>query len=531
VFVLERLFLLLSYQPLLQQLLLALTCPSQTQQSAAAPNNAPSSSSNSHPFDGSYSSSKLVEGSRGSSSSSSCRACLLGMLTGGQPLQVLLVLRLLVAVLNCRHLPPELLSMLSILPRKHLQQATASRNMQGGSSLEVLLQVLSQQLQAAGPVDGLSVSAPAAAASSTPHQEGLQVDLQLLLIEQYLPTVPQDSTGAAAAAGSAASSDTGSDSCDSSRVQGYLELLDRWPFSQQQQQQHGSQPDAAAAAVGADASFSGLGLQLLSCLMPLLQLPAVPPLGLWLLGWLLHQLLPVSAVTGAVTADGGSPAAAAAAAGRHRLSNSLGGCTDSFNDDLRLNPTTNSSRAHSRSSSMSSSVDEVSREAWDPSSSTGGLDLQQHSSSAAEAGLEAAGGPPISTTRAISVQSSLGFEPRASVLHTTQQQLLQAALQASHAAFSQQLGSMWCEAVFPLLAVEWPAARDMLLRPVLRASTADLLSGLGAWPVLRVLQQQRQQQQQQGRRAEGHSASAQAALECYLAVQRVVALTQIHEVR
>jgi hypothetical protein len=299
-------------------------------------------------------------------------------------------------------------------------------------------------------------------------------------------------------------------------------------LQQQQQQQHGSSTDAAAAA-DTDASFSGFGLQLLSCLMPLLQLQAVPPLGLWLLGWLLHQLLPVSAVTGAVTADGGSPAAAAAAAGRHRLSNSLGGCTDSFND-LRLQLTTSSSRAHSRSSSVSSSVDEARRGGRGPSSSTGGLDLQQHGSSTTEAGLEAAGPPPLSTTRAISVQSSLGFEPRASVLDATQQQQLQAALSAAHAAFTQQLGSMWCEAVFPLLAVEWPAARDMLLRPVLRASSADLLSGLGAWPVLRVLQQQRQQQQQQGSRSEGHSASAQAALECYLAVQRVVALTQIQEV-
>jgi hypothetical protein len=337
------------------------------------------------------------------------------------------------------------------------------------------------------------------------------------------------------AVGSTNSDGSGDAGDSSTRATQHLLTLDCWTTQQQ-------------PAAGSSCTFAGFGQQLLSSLVPLLQLPGLPPLGLWLLGWLLHQLLPVSAVIGATAAGNGSSlcantaavaAGAAGADGRQRSSQSLGGTAE---DNLVWEGGSSSrqlSRTDSESSSGSPSEGSVGRHERNTSSIGGSGPRYQQGSSAADSGLEPSPGPPLSTTRAISVQSSLGGpEPRASVLTPEQQHLLQGALDAAHAAFAQQLGSMWCEAVFPLLALEWPAARDMMLRPVLRASSSDLLSGCGVWPVLRALQQQQQQRgqqqgrqlQQQGSWCEGHSESAQAALESYLAVQRVVALTQIQEV-
>ena len=546
VYVLERVFLLVSYQPLLQQLLLALTCGVAQQQ---APSNS-SSSSSSHPLQDSSSSSSRADNSSssGSSAGSSCRACLLAMLQSGQPLPVLLVLRLLVAMLNSKHLQPELLIALSLLPRKHLQQQ-GSKGSAGSSSLEAMVQLLHQQLQvAAGPVGAVAPGAmqqavmggtlqPTAAGDNSSDLIPQQADLLLLLTEQYLPK--QSDNAGANGSSSDGSSGTGS---SSSRVCEYLRSLDEWGVqAQQQQQQTAGDPPSAAAVTPGSIAFAGFGPQLLSSLMQLLQLCSMPPLGLWLLGWLLHQLLPVSAVTGA-TAAAATAGGAAASHHQHRLSQSIGGEGDDSNEVSGWGFGADGSSSSSGSDSLSrsnsgSSVGRPSRRSrqGQVSSSIGGATDLQQPSSATDPGLEPAPPmPPLSTTRAVSVQSSLGFEPRASLLNPEQQHLLQEALDAAHAVFGQQLSSMWCEAVFPLLGVEWPICRDMMLRPVMRASSADLMSGRGVWPVLRALQEQQRQQQQgvrQPQQGEGqHSASAQAALECYLAVQRVVALTQVQEV-
>lgn len=523
VFVLERVFLLVSYQPLLQQLLLALTCGSPSPPSS-------SSGSSTHPLDDS--SSRAADASS-SDSSSSCRACLLGMLTSGQPLPVFLVLRLLVAVVNSKHVPTDVLAALGILPRKQQQQPPHGGSSTGSSSLEVLVQQLELQLQAVsgavngfqhqlanGPGPGMSI-----AAADKQGLDPLCADLLMLLTEQYLPsTQAQDSTAATHAGRSV---DDSSDGGASSSGVDCLQGLDQWLTTQQQEQQ----APGCLAAAGSN-TFASFGPQLLSALMPLLQLPSLPPMGLWLVGWLLHQLLPVSAVTGAAATahSASSPAAAAGAAGQHHTG-SLQGAADDASDAGR------SSGGISRSHSSSSASGGGSSSQVDGSSDGGAAqpELLQQASGTSEAAEQHGAGlssvPPLSTVRAVSVQSSLGFEPRASVLSGQQQQLLQEALDAAHAGFAQQMSSMWCEAAFPLLALEWPAAREMLLRPVLRAGSTDLLSGTAVWPVLQSLQQQqRQPQQRQGGQVDGQSVSAQAALDCYLAVQRVVALAQIQEV-
>jgi hypothetical protein len=87
---------------------------------------------------------------------------------------------------------------------------------------------------------------------------------------------------------------------------------------------------------------------------------------------------------------------------------------------------------------------------------------------------------------------------------------------------------MWCEAVFPMLAQEWPVSREVLQRPVLRAGSDALLSGTTVWPLLQALQAAAASGG--GAAADALSVSGKAALACYLAVQRVVAVTQLQEV-
>ncbi|KAF6253025.1 hypothetical protein COO60DRAFT_1704014 [Scenedesmus sp. NREL 46B-D3] len=59
-------------------------------------------------------------------------------------------------------------------------------------------------------------------------------------------------------------------------------------------------------------------------------------------------------------------------------------------------------------------------------------------------------------------------EQQGALLTPQQQHRLQAAVDAARGEFRQQLCSMWCEAVFPMLAQEWPISREVLQRPVLR---------------------------------------------------------------
>lgn len=117
------------------------------------------------------------------------------------------------------------------------------------------------------------------------------------------------------------------------------------------------------------------------------------------------------------------------------------------------------------------------------------------------------------------------------MLSYQQQQQLQAAVDAAQAEFRQQLCGMWCEAVFPMLAQEWAVSREMLQRPVLRAGSDALLSGTAVWPLLQGLQAAAAPGTGGGGAAfDALSVSGQAALACYLAVQRVVALVQLQEV-
>jgi hypothetical protein len=512
VFVLERVFQLLAYQPLLQQLLLALTCPG-------------SSSSN----------------------GTSCRSCLLDMLASGQAYPAVAVLRMLVAVLDNRHMPAELLAALSVLPHKQQQQqhvACAPGN--AGCQQDTLAQLVQATLAAAG---------------AGAQRQG--TSMLSALTQHYLPQQQPGGAAADMAAGCGPARHRHQRSSSSSSSVGMaadsLAALEACLQKQQSSgsgQQGGVQQSSSSLHAGQLAPFSSFGPQLMQQLQRLLLLPALPPVGLWLLGWLLHQLLPLSPASVAAAASGAGASAAAstaastvaaAAAAEAAGDEPAAGCDAAALDGTSRQASgagggdpahaaaaagASASTGRSRRSSACSSSGS-SDAGWQPrhrvgASGGGGSDVDHPL---------AAQLPPVSTQRAQSVQSNLCFsgEPRACLLSPELQRALQQALAQAHAAFGGQLSSMWCEAVFPMLALEWTAARDMLLRPLLRAGSHALLSGTAAWPLLRAQQRQHQaaaqQQQQAGRSADGLSTSALAALECYAAVQRVVALTQLHEVR
>jgi hypothetical protein len=560
VFVLERLFHLVMYPPLLQQLLLALACGSGSSSSSSADAAANSSSSST--------------GASGSSSSSSvsCRSTLLGILGSSQLYPAVMVLRLLVSILHNRHISPELLAALSILPRRAQQQHTvgmgygADANGSSGSSkdpkqLAVLVQALLSQLQglnvpevqqqpqqqAGGP------SSSSSKANSKPTRSS-SASLLTLLTQQYLPNQlhalvqAQEGAGQPAAAASSSSSSAGVDS-NSSSMQG----LEAWLVKAEEMAAAEGPPGDAAAAAASNA-FSALGPQLLAALLQLLQQPGLPAQGLRLLGWLLHQLLPVAPLPDSPVAAAavGTHAAAAGGsgqgvAGHHSISHMPITAEDSETEgaaaaaiEQQQQQQRGLPRQHSASSSADDSGSEDSSALAADSASLDEGTASRTSSMISGADIstecESLGDlpPPVSSLApSASFRSVVGQDQRGALLAPQQQQLLQAAVDAACGEFRQQLRSMWCEAVFPMLAQEWPVSREMLQRPVLRAGSDALLSGTTVWPLLQGLQAAAAAAggAGAGAAADALSVSGKAALACYLAVQRVVALTQLQEVR
>jgi hypothetical protein len=137
------------------------------------------------------------------------------------------------------------------------------------------------------------------------------------------------------------------------------------------------------------------------------------------------------------------------------------------------------------------------------------------------------------------VQAAAGQSP--AVATDEQLAALAAALAAAQVEFGDHVTGIWCEALGPMVALEWPAAREGLQRPVLRASSEALLSGPHACGPSISVRRQSNADVLGGpgagggggaaAKAEGSlSQSARGALAAYVAVQRVVALLQLKEV-
>ncbi|KAF8073073.1 ema [Scenedesmus sp. PABB004] len=482
VFVLERVFQLVTFAPLLQQLLLALACGGGG------------------------------EGGAGSAGVS-CRATLLGLLGGGQPYPAVMALRLLVALLHNRHISTELLCALSLLPRRRRAQPGADAGAGGGGAdpgqLALLVQAALAQLRGSGGGGGGAGLQPPS-----------PVDLLTLLTQQYLP-------------GQLLGTHRSEQQQQAPASAGGVEGLEAW--LEQQAETAAAAPGVSAAV--ASSAFGAFGPQLLDALLRLLQLPELPPQGLRLLGWLLHQLLPPAPPAADELDD-------AADAGVPPPQQQVKQAQGQQAQEQQQQPA--SPPRHRRGASSSSMlphplaepVGELSDGSSSPTSAgAGGASSSSLSRAASDDDSLAdssVAAPPVSTT-APSLRSFMGGAeaPGGCVLSADQAAAVAAAVASAAAAFSHQLGSMWCEAVFPLLAAEWAACREALQRPVLRAGADALLSGTAAWPLLLGLQAQAAAGESGGGAPpaglEALSVSGRAALGCFLAVQRVVALTQLRE--
>jgi hypothetical protein len=225
-FVLERLFQLMTYQPLLHQTLLALL---------AADCSSTSSSS-----------SMAGQPRASSDSQACCLSALMAALQCEHPYPAVMALRLLAAMLSNRHASAWLLAALDLLPRKRLQQQ--EQQQAAGASHQRLAHSM-QQLMRQG-TSGSSSGQQAAADDRIcswllRHYAGDQ-------LQELLTSAEADSSASdGAAAGSLDEEVTGS------------------------------------------LAYAGLRVSFVSALMQLLQAPLLPSAGMWLVAFLLHQLLPV----------------------------------------------------------------------------------------------------------------------------------------------------------------------------------------------------------------------------------------------
>jgi hypothetical protein len=508
-FVLERLFQQLAYEPLLHQMLLALA--------AGDP----------------------ASGTGAGGGGCSCRRALIEVLGGGQPYPAVLVLRLLVAVLANRYVSADLLDALRLLPRRRVMGGGggfggAPASSGGGADVgdpRLLLDVCLEQLRAAAR-DGVADPWAAAAAarsggggggggggSSSSSGSGSASGgsgvppLVSLLTHLYLPSQLREvSRGRGSRPGTASSSGGAPQAADGVDAAGAalerMSLADTWRHCCAASGGGGkgggkATPAAAAAAAG----LVPFGDELIESLVALLSQPTLPSLGLWLTGWLLFQLLPVDA-----------DAAAAAAPLQHAAT----------------------PPASSRASEASAAFDSEGEEEDDaPGASTGDSGAPASVSgtsgggdSAAAAATAAALARPVPP-----VPSYSGLAPCPAAASREQLEAVDAALEAAQLELREHVLGIWCEALGPMVALEWPTAREGLQRPVLRASSEALLSGPHACAPAAAVHAAAGGGGGGGGsgsgagRGEGLSQSAQAALAAYLAAQRVVGLLQLKEVR
>lgn len=142
---------------------------------------------------------------------------------------------------------------------------------------------------------------------------------------------------------------------------------------------------------------------------------------------------------------------------------------------------------------------------------------------------------PLPLAPAMALPTVPSFTGLPSPSRPTPQQLaaLESALQVAQEGLKGHVAGIWCEALGPMVALEWPAAREQLQRPVLRASSDALLSGPHACGPAAAAHGGSGGGARGagggGGKGEALSQSARWALASYLAVQRVVGLTQLRE--
>jgi hypothetical protein len=490
-FVLERLFQLLTYEPLLHQMLLALV--------AGEP----------------------ASGTSAGSGACSCRRALVEMLGSGQPYPAVLALRLLVAVLANRYVSADLLEALCLLPRRRVMGAAGNRgggpgvSSGGGADVgdpHLLLEVCLEQLRAAA-ADGVADPWGAAAAargngggSSSGSSGGAVFPLVSLLTRLYLPSqlreVPHGAGGRRGTTSSGSGRQVaGADGVDSaSSALERLNLSGAWQACCAASSSGGSGSSSGAKAVAA-AGLMPFGEELTDALVALLSQPTLPSQGLWLTGWLLFQLLPVDA----------EAAAAAAAAQAVPLQHAA----------------TPSASSRGASEGSESAEEEEEEASADPGSTPPSVSGTSAGGTSTAAGSAAAAAAVAAARPVAAVPSYSSLAPCPAAASPAQLEALGAALEAAQVELREHVTGIWCEALGPMVALEWPTAREGLQRPMLRASSEALLSGPHACaPAAAVYTAAGGG----GAKDDGLSQSARAALAAYLVVHRVVGLLQLKEV-
>jgi len=132
--------------------------------------------------------------------------------------------------------------------------------------------------------------------------------------------------------------------------------------------------------------------------------------------------------------------------------------------------------------------------------------------------------PPVSTDGTPKAAAGSGRESWACTVSYEQQQQLANALAAAASAALAEVDGMWGESFFSLLYIDWAVAADNIARPLLRVASELLIAGPHLYPT------QAAPPAQQRTHALAMGISAVNALRMVHAVARLVALLQLSEV-
>ncbi|KAG2445623.1 hypothetical protein HXX76_000233 [Chlamydomonas incerta] len=152
-----------------------------------------------------------------------------------------------------------------------------------------------------------------------------------------------------------------------------------------------------------------------------------------------------------------------------------------------------------------------------------GSDAEAAGAGAAGAGAGAGASSEPADTHPLHPASTATW---ACALTAEQREALRVAAVSAASAVLDEVGGMWTDALVSMMALEWPAAYEGVTRPNLRTGAENLIAGPHLYP----RQTGRGLSSISGRNDQGLSGSAVAALHCYHAVCRLVALLHLHNV-
>ncbi|CAD7699260.1 unnamed protein product, partial [Ostreobium quekettii] len=128
--------------------------------------------------------------------------------------------------------------------------------------------------------------------------------------------------------------------------------------------------------------------------------------------------------------------------------------------------------------------------------------------------------------------TSSGSSGLAARMDAGQVESIQGALQSARLGLVDELRGMWCDALLPLVHLEWPKARQVVLQPALDSTGNAMLAWLHAQQSYEAGKVLAARKGAVSHQLPGHrslSLSAQAAVHVHHKVKRLVAMMQVHE--